>query len=72
MALKLKDDKFRLDIRKKFFIVRVMEHCNILPRVLGDSPSLQIFSVSVDEALCNLFYLKMSLVIAMGVGLDGL
>ncbi|KFV54152.1 hypothetical protein N341_03443, partial [Tyto alba] len=51
---KLKEDRFRLDIRKKFFTIRVVKHWNRLPRVVVDSPSLETFKVRLDRALSNL------------------
>lgn len=35
----LKDTRFRVDIRKKFFIVRLMRHWNTVPREVVDAPS---------------------------------
>ncbi|KAK4826638.1 hypothetical protein QYF61_010566 [Mycteria americana] len=36
----LKEGRFRLDIRKKFWMVRVVKHWNRLPRAAVDAPSL--------------------------------
>jgi len=52
--LKLKAGRFRLDIRKKFFTVRVVRHRNRLPRAAGDAPSLQVFKARLVGALSNL------------------
>jgi len=49
---KLKHRKFHLNIREKFFTLRVMEHR--LPREVVDSPSLEIFKTCLDMVLCNL------------------
>ncbi|KFO11934.1 hypothetical protein N312_13011, partial [Balearica regulorum gibbericeps] len=43
-----------LDIRKKFFIVRVVRHWNRLPREAVDAPSLEVFKARLDGALGNL------------------
>ncbi|KFQ93115.1 hypothetical protein Y956_06842, partial [Nipponia nippon] len=51
---KLKEGRFRLDIRKKFFNVRVVRHWNRLPREGMDAPSLEVFKARLDEALSNL------------------
>jgi len=43
-----------LDIRKKFFTIRVVRHWNRLPRDVVDAPSLETFKVRLDQALGNL------------------
>jgi len=51
---KLKEGRFRLDIRKKFFTMRVVKHWNWLPREAVDAPSLEVFKARLDGALSNL------------------
>jgi len=51
---KLKHRKFQLNMRKNFFILRVMEPWNRLPREVVDSPSLEIFKTHLDKVLCSL------------------
>jgi len=51
---KLKDSRFRLDIRKKFFTMRVVRHWNRLPREAVAAPSLEVFKNRLDGALSNL------------------
>ncbi|KGL96051.1 hypothetical protein N301_03002, partial [Charadrius vociferus] len=53
-GFKLKDGRFGLDIRKKFFTVRVVRHWNRLPREAVDAPSLEVFNARLDGALSNL------------------
>ncbi|KFV05280.1 hypothetical protein N340_12578, partial [Tauraco erythrolophus] len=53
-GFKLKEGRFRLDIRKKFFTQRVMTQWNRLPREVVDAPSLEVFKARLDEALGNL------------------
>ena len=48
---KLKDGRFRLDIRKMIFTVMVVRHSNRLPREVMAAPSLEIFKVRLT-GLC--------------------
>mgnify|MGYP001854496562 CR=1 FL=1 len=51
---KLKEGRFRLDIRKKSVTVRVVRHWNSLPIDVVDAPSLETSSVRLDQALSYL------------------
>ncbi|KFV18740.1 hypothetical protein N340_04488, partial [Tauraco erythrolophus] len=53
-GFKLKKGRFRLDMRKKFFTLKVMRYWNRLPREVVDAPSLEVFKARLDEALGNL------------------
>jgi len=63
---KLKEGRFRLHIRKKFFTMRVVRYWHRLPREAVAAPSLEVFKVRLDAALSNLFWWKVSLLMAGG------
>ena len=39
---------------RNFFMVKVMEQWNRLPRELVESPSMEIFKICLDAYLCDL------------------
>ena len=53
-SFKQKEGRFRLDIRKKFFTVRVVRHWHRLPSQAVDVPSLEAFKARLDGAASNL------------------
>jgi len=54
---KLKEGRFRLDIRKKFFTMRLVKHWPRLPREAVAAPSLAVFKARLDGVLSNLVWL---------------
>jgi len=53
-GFKLREGRFRLDIRKKLFTLREVKDWNRLPREVVEAPFLETFKVRLDRALSNL------------------
>ena len=53
-GFRLKEGRFRLEGRGKFFTERVVTSSNRLPREAVDSPSLKMFKTMFDGVLGNL------------------
>ena len=50
----MKEGRFRLDVRRKFFTRRVVRCWNRLPREVVDAPSLGVFKARLNGALDNM------------------
>ena len=50
----MKEGRFRLDVREKFFTMRVVRCWHRLPREVVDAPSLKVFKARLDWALGSL------------------
>ncbi|KAJ7398384.1 hypothetical protein BTVI_125828 [Pitangus sulphuratus] len=69
-GFKLKENRFTLDMRKKFFAVRVVRHWNRLPREAVDALSLEVFKARLVGALSDLVWRMVSLPMAGNFELD--
>jgi len=63
----LKEGRFRLDIRKKFFTMRVVRPWPRLPREAVAALSLAVLKARLDGALSDLIWWKVSLLMAGGL-----
>ena len=68
----LREGRFRLDLRKKFFPMRVVKHWPTLSREAVAALSLTGVKAKLDGALSNLVWWKMSLPTARGLEPDDL
>ena len=66
----MRQGRFRLGIRRKFFTKRVVTHWNRLPKEAVDAPSLEAFKARLDVALGSLVFWLATLHIAGGLKLD--
>ena len=53
-CFKLKERRFILDLRKKFFTVRAVRHWQRLPREIVEAPSSKTFKVRLDQTLSSM------------------
>ena len=65
-GFKLRQGRFGLDIRRKFFTQRVVTQWNRLPKGAVDAPSVEAFKARLDVALGSLVWWLGTLHIAGG------
>ena len=66
-GFKLKEGRFRLDIRRKFFTERVVRCWNSCPERLLDAPSLEVIKTRLDGALGRLVWYQIWRLVALPV-----
>ena len=67
-GFKLKEGRYRLDVRGKFFTMRVVRCWNSCPeRLWMPRPSLEVFKARLDEALGSLGWYSMWRLVALPV-----
>jgi len=69
-GLILRQGKFGLDVRRKFFTQRVVMHWDMLPKEVVDAPSLEACKARLDVALGSLVWWLATLHIAGELKLD--
>ena len=69
-GFKLRQGRFRLDIRGKFFTQKVVTHWKRLPKEVVDAPSLKAFKARLDVALGSLVWWLATLNMAGRLKLD--
>ena len=66
-GFKLRQGRFRLDIRRKCFTQRVVKHWNRLPKEVVDAPSLEALKARLDVALGSLVWWLATLHVTRGL-----
>ena len=69
-GFKLRQGRFKLNLRRKFFTQRVVTHWNRLPKEVVDAPSLEAFKARLDVALGSLVWWLATLHVAGELKLD--
>ena len=69
-GFKLRQERFRLDIRRKFFTQKVVTYWKRLPKEVVGAPSLEAFKARLDVALGSLIWWLVTLHVALGLELE--